>query len=95
MKQEEVKTIQTQRPDSKSSSSKLVLVVGGTGGVGQLVVASLLDRNIKSRLLLRDPLKAENLFGQQDENTLKVLGSMFTKGIQGIQMIWILQCLRE
>ncbi|OAY61346.1 uncharacterized protein At2g34460, chloroplastic isoform X1 [Manihot esculenta] len=62
--------------DSKTtlpSSSKLVLVVGGTGGVGQLVVASLLDRNIKSRLLLRDPEKATALFGKQDEETLQVL----------------------
>ncbi|EXB68484.1 hypothetical protein L484_001841 [Morus notabilis] len=105
--------------DSKtapSSSSKLVLVVGGTGGVvtqllslalsplsfplllshlqkqfsiaigedeggarivadyrlGQLVVASLLNRNIKSRLILRDPQKAATLFGEQDEETLQV-----------------------
>ncbi|XP_009337040.2 sanguinarine reductase [Pyrus x bretschneideri] len=57
---------------SPSSSSKLVLVIGGTGGVGQLVVASLLDRNIKSRLLLRDPEKATTLFGEHDEETLQV-----------------------
>ncbi|OAY61345.1 uncharacterized protein At2g34460, chloroplastic isoform X2 [Manihot esculenta] len=38
-----------------------------------LVVASLLDRNIKSRLLLRDPEKATALFGKQDEETLQVL----------------------
>ncbi|KAG6629872.1 hypothetical protein CIPAW_14G115600 [Carya illinoinensis] len=55
-----------------SSSSKLVLVVGGSGGVGQLVVASLLSRNIKSRLLLREPEKAITLFGEQDEETLEV-----------------------
>ncbi|KAB1228012.1 hypothetical protein CJ030_MR1G006785 [Morella rubra] len=61
--------------DSKttpSSSSKLVLVVGASGGVGQLVVASLLNRNIKSRLLLRDPEKAITLFGTQDEDSLQV-----------------------
>ncbi|PIN17414.1 putative dehydrogenase [Handroanthus impetiginosus] len=57
---------------SPPSSSKLVLVVGGTGGVGQLVVASLLDRNIKSRLLLRNPEKATTLFGEQDEDKLQV-----------------------
>ncbi|KAM1394354.1 hypothetical protein ACFX2F_030406 [Malus domestica] len=57
---------------SPSSSSKLVLVIGGTGGVGQLVVASLLDRNIKSRLLLRDPEKATTLFGEHDEETLQI-----------------------
>ena len=39
---------------------------------GQLIVASLLDRNIKSRLLLRDPEKAVTLFGKQDEETLQV-----------------------
>ncbi|URD92136.1 NmrA-like family [Musa troglodytarum] len=55
-----------------SSSSKLVLVIGGTGGVGQLIVASLLSRNIKSRLLLRDPSKAISLFGIQDENIIEV-----------------------
>ncbi|XP_008227248.1 PREDICTED: sanguinarine reductase isoform X2 [Prunus mume] len=61
--------------DSKtapSSSSKVVLVIGGTGGVGQLVVASLLNRNIKARLLLRDPEKATTLFGEQDEEKLQV-----------------------
>ncbi|CAN6695037.1 unnamed protein product [Malus baccata var. baccata] len=57
---------------SPSSSSKLVLVIGGTGGVGQLVVASLLDRNIRSRLLLRDPEKATTLFGEHDEETLQI-----------------------
>eukprot|EP00257_Ricinus_communis_P025274 XP_025012688.1 uncharacterized protein LOC8261164 [Ricinus communis] len=54
------------------SSSKLVLVIGGSGGVGQLVVASLLNRNIKSRLLLREPAKATALFGKQDEEMLQV-----------------------
>lgn len=39
---------------------------------GQLVVASLLSRNIKSRLLLRDPEKATVLFGDQDKETLQV-----------------------
>lgn len=71
--QEEV--VQTPNSDSKvtpASSSKLVLVAGGSGGVGQLVVASLLSRNIKSRLLLRDPEKATTLFGKQDDETLQV-----------------------
>uniref|UniRef100_A0A803KMB7 NAD(P)-binding domain-containing protein n=1 Tax=Chenopodium quinoa TaxID=63459 RepID=A0A803KMB7_CHEQI len=55
-----------------ASTSKLVLVVGGTGGVGQIVVASLLNRDIKVRLLLRDPEKATKLFGEQDEEKLQV-----------------------
>ncbi|KAI3968170.1 hypothetical protein MKX01_018473 [Papaver californicum] len=58
--------------DSNISSSKLVLVIGGTGGVGQLIVASLLSRNIKARVLIRDPEKAKSLFGEQDENSLQV-----------------------
>ncbi|KAF9595989.1 hypothetical protein IFM89_006916 [Coptis chinensis] len=63
---------ETQSSDTALSSSKRVLVVGGSGGVGQLVVASLLTRNIKSRILLRDPPKAQNLFGEQDEDILQV-----------------------
>lgn len=58
---------------SSSNDSKLVLVVGGTGGVGQLIVASLLDRNIKARLILRNPDKATSLFGVQDEEKLQVV----------------------
>ncbi|KMT14575.1 hypothetical protein BVRB_4g073450 [Beta vulgaris subsp. vulgaris] len=57
---------------SSASASKLVLVVGGSGGVGQIVVASLISRNIKVRLLLRDPEKAAKLFGEQDEEQLQV-----------------------
>ncbi|CAL4930971.1 unnamed protein product [Urochloa decumbens] len=63
---------ETAAAGPSEASSKLVLVVGGTGGVGQLVVASLLSRNIKSRLLLRDPEKAESLFGKQDESVMQV-----------------------
>ncbi|KAK8595955.1 hypothetical protein V6N13_000625 [Hibiscus sabdariffa] len=59
-------------PTTLPSSSKLVLVVGATGGVGQLVVAALLKRNIKSRLLLRNPEKAVSLFGNQDEEKLQI-----------------------
>ncbi|PIA53675.1 hypothetical protein AQUCO_00900331v1 [Aquilegia coerulea] len=75
VKEEQVQTSNSeeiQDSETTPSSSKLVLVIGGTGGVGQLVVASLLSRNIKSRLLLRDPTKAKILFGEQDENILQV-----------------------
>ncbi|CAK9146693.1 unnamed protein product [Ilex paraguariensis] len=41
-------------------------------GKGQLVVASLLSRNIKSCLILRDPEKASTLFGEQDNEKLQV-----------------------
>ncbi|XP_062215575.1 sanguinarine reductase [Phragmites australis] len=62
----------TEGSGAAEACSKLILVVGGTGGVGQLIVASLLSRNIKSRLLLRDPEKAASLFGKQDESVLQV-----------------------
>ncbi|XP_074321239.1 uncharacterized protein At5g02240 isoform X1 [Silene latifolia] len=57
---------------SLASSSKLVLVVGGSGGVGQIIVASLLSRNIKVRLLVRDPEKATKLFGEPDDEKLQI-----------------------
>ncbi|KAJ8574450.1 hypothetical protein K7X08_026255 [Anisodus acutangulus] len=64
---------QTAHPPSSSlTSSKTVLVVGGSGGVGQIVVASLLNRNVKLRLILRDPEKATTLFGEQDDEKLQV-----------------------
>ncbi|KAM0052596.1 putative NAD(P)-binding domain, NAD(P)-binding domain superfamily [Helianthus debilis subsp. tardiflorus] len=65
-------TLQNSTPTS-TSSNKLVLVIGGTGGVGQLVVASLLDRDVKLRLLLRNPEKATTLFGEQEEDKLQVV----------------------
>ncbi|XP_045790983.1 uncharacterized protein At2g37660, chloroplastic-like [Trifolium pratense] len=63
---------QDKQNTPSSSSSKLVLVLGASGGVGQLVTASLLQRNIKSRLILRDLEKAKALFGEQDEERLQV-----------------------
>ncbi|KAF3622323.1 putative scarecrow-like protein 3-like [Capsicum annuum] len=74
---------QTSPPSSSStaSSSKVVLVVGGSGGVGQIVVASLLDRNVKLRLILRDPEKATTLFGEHDEEKFqyKKMGEDFVR----------------
>ncbi|KAI3697188.1 hypothetical protein L6452_30020 [Arctium lappa] len=72
LKQETVQN-PTAAPSPLTSSNKLVLVIGGTGGVGQLVVASLLNRNVKLRLLLRDPEKATTLFGEQEEEKLQVM----------------------
>ncbi|KAL8204523.1 hypothetical protein R6Q57_010146 [Mikania cordata] len=57
-----------------ASSNQLVLVIGGTGGVGQLVVASLLDRGVKLRLLLRNPDKATTLFGEHEEKLQVIKG---------------------
>lgn len=72
VKQEMTEVPNTVSQTNPHSSTKLILVVGGSGGVGQLIVASLLSRNIKSRLLLRDPEKATTLFGKQDEGKLQV-----------------------
>ena len=49
------------------SDNKLILVVGATGGVGQLVVAKLLAQQYRVRILTRNPSKAQQLFAQQVE----------------------------
>ena len=46
---------------------KLILVIGSTGGVGQLVVAKLITKNYQVRILTRNQQKAEQLFGKQLE----------------------------
>ncbi|MEO1431092.1 MAG: SDR family oxidoreductase [Cyanobacteria bacterium J06633_8] len=48
-------------------SEDLVLVAGATGGVGQLTVAKLLDKNLKVRVLTRNASKAENMFDSKVE----------------------------
>lgn len=49
-------------------SSNLILVVGSTGGVGQLTVAKLLEaKNFKVRVLTRNFEKASEMFGEQVE----------------------------
>ncbi|XP_024402564.1 uncharacterized protein At5g02240 [Physcomitrium patens] len=58
---------------SKAAASKCILVVGATGGVGQLVVAALLDRGIPVKAVLRDAKKAQTLFGQHDPEAFQVL----------------------
>lgn len=40
---------------------------------GQIIVASLLSRNIKVRLLVRNPEKATKLFGELDEEKMQVI----------------------
>lgn len=49
------------------SSSDLILVAGATGGVGQLVVAKLLEKNIPVRALTRNRDKASQMFGGKVE----------------------------
>lgn len=54
------------------NSSKCVLVVGATGGVGQLVAAALLDRGYKIRAILRDTKKASTIFGEENMEKIQV-----------------------
>lgn len=44
-----------------------VLVVGATGGVGQLVVARLLEQGFPVRVLTRNPAKAQQMFDDRVE----------------------------
>lgn len=55
--------------------------------VGQLIVASLFSRNIKARLILRDPEKATSLFGKQDDDKLQVWCRI---GVCGYEIIFVL-----
>lgn len=45
----------------------LVLVVGATGGVGQLVVGKLLEKGVKVRILMRNAEKAKKMFDDKVE----------------------------
>ena len=49
------------------SNQDLILVAGATGGVGQLVVAKLLEQNISVRALSRDKAKASSMFDNRVE----------------------------
>lgn len=49
------------------SNSDKILVTGATGGVGQLVVAKLIDKDIKVRGLTRNKNKAKSLFSDRIE----------------------------
>ncbi len=49
------------------SNSDLILVAGATGGVGQLVIAKLLSKNISVCALTRSSNKARQMFGDKVE----------------------------
>jgi uncharacterized protein YbjT (DUF2867 family) len=49
------------------SREDLVLVVGATGGVGQLVVGKLIEKGLSVRVLVRNQAKAEKMFGNTVE----------------------------
>ncbi|MBE9006447.1 SDR family oxidoreductase [Fortiea sp. LEGE XX443] len=52
------------------SAEDLVLVVGATGGVGQLVVGKLLEKNVRVRVLTRNAAKAQKMFENKVEVTV-------------------------
>lgn len=52
---------------STNHFSGRVLVVGATGGVGQLAVANLLEKGLPVRVLTRNTNKAQQMFNQQVE----------------------------
>jgi len=49
------------------SAEDLVLVAGATGGVGQLVVGKLLEKNLRVRVLTRNAAKAQKMFDDKVE----------------------------
>ncbi len=49
------------------TQSDLILVAGATGGVGQLAVAKLLEKNLSVRIPTRNRSKAEQMFDNQVE----------------------------
>ncbi|KAH7314502.1 hypothetical protein KP509_21G005600 [Ceratopteris richardii] len=58
--------------DESAQSTKCVLVVGATGGVGQLVVAALIDRGYKTCVVVRDTNKAASVFGETNMDKMQV-----------------------
>ena len=49
------------------SNTDLILVAGATGGVGQLVIAKLIEKNISVRALTRNKNKANQMFDNRVE----------------------------
>ncbi len=67
----------------------LVLVAGATGGVGQLVVAKLIAKNISVRVLTRNRDKASQMFDDKVEIAIGDIRdrSTLTAATQGINII--------
>ena len=52
-----------QPPSKLQDTGATVLVLGATGGVGQIVTAKLLERGYKVRALVRNVAKAQSTLG--------------------------------
>ena len=61
------------------SNSDLILVAGATGGVGQLVIGKLLEKNISVRALTRSKNKAR----QMRSDRVEMGTSQICKNIEG------------
>ncbi|GAQ88069.1 hypothetical protein KFL_003980040 [Klebsormidium nitens] len=59
-------------PSKAKEIDEPVLVVGATGGVGQIVVSYLLDRGHQVRAVLRNKEKAEQIFGHEHDDQLEM-----------------------
>lgn len=70
---------------------KRVLVAGATGGVGQLVVAKLLDKGYTVRALTRSIEKAKGLFGDRVEAAVGDIRQLETLGI-AVQFVDAIIC---
>ena len=57
-------------------TERLVLVAGATGGVGQLVTAKLLEKDLKARALVRNEAKASQMFSDRLEKIELVVGDL-------------------
>lgn len=55
---------------TNNQETNCVLVVGATGGVGQLTVAKLLEKGLTVRVLVRDAEKAQKMFNNRVEITV-------------------------
>ncbi|MDP8964080.1 MAG: SDR family NAD(P)-dependent oxidoreductase, partial [Cyanobacteriota bacterium] len=51
----------------EARANQRVLVTGATGGVGQLTVATLLEKGYQVRVLTRSPEKAQKMFDNRVE----------------------------
>ncbi len=67
----------------------LVLVAGATGGVGQLVVAKLLEQQTPVRVLTRDQSKAQQMFDNRVQTALGNVQAMatLTEAMKGVTYI--------
>ncbi len=64
------------------TQSDLILVAGATGGVGQLVAAKLLEKNLSVRILTRNRSQAEQMFDNQvDPSTSLRVNTERSRGV--------------